>query len=118
MVMLTMLGSVALIAIYLWQVGYYPEFWTSLRFAAFNVVSVASTTGFANTDYNVWPIFAPLWMLYLSLLRDLVGLDRGRHQDDPRARAAESCGRGSSPASSTRAPRCRSRSAASRSRTT
>ena len=66
MVMLAMLGSVALIAVYLWQVGYYPEFWTSLRFAAFNVVSVASTTGFATTDYNMWPIFAPLWMLYIA----------------------------------------------------
>ena len=66
MVMLAMLGSVALIAVYLWQVGFYPEFWTSLRFAAFNVVSVASTTGYANTDYNLWPIFAPLWMLYLA----------------------------------------------------
>ena len=66
MVMLAMLGSVALIAIYLWQTGFYPGFWTSLRFAAFNVVSIASTTGFANTDYNLWPIFAPMWMLYLS----------------------------------------------------
>ena len=66
MVMLAMLGSVALIAIYLWQVGFYPGFWTSLRFAAFNVVSIASTTGFANTDFNLWPIFAPMWMLYLS----------------------------------------------------
>ena len=66
MVILAMLGSVALIAIYLWQVGVYPGFWTSLRFAAFNVVSIASTTGFANTDFNLWPIFAPMWMLYLS----------------------------------------------------
>jgi len=66
MVMLAMLGSVALIAIYLWQVGVYPGFWTSLRFAAFNVVSIASTTGFANTDFSLWPIFAPMWMLYLS----------------------------------------------------
>ena len=29
------------------------------------MISVASTTGFANTDYNAWPIFAPLVMLYL-----------------------------------------------------
>ena len=31
----------------------------------FNIVSIATTTGFANTDYNLWPIFAPLWMLFL-----------------------------------------------------
>ena len=29
------------------------------------MVSVATTTGYANTDYNAWPIFAPLWMLFL-----------------------------------------------------
>jgi trk system potassium uptake protein TrkH len=66
MVMLAMLGSAAMIAIYLWYVDFYPGFWTSLRFAAFNVVSIASTTGFASTDFNAWPAFAPLWMLYLS----------------------------------------------------
>jgi hypothetical protein len=29
------------------------------------VVSIATTTGFASTDYNLWPLFAPLWMLFL-----------------------------------------------------
>ena len=66
LVVLAMLGSALLIAAYLWHVGYYPRFWTALRYAAFNVVSVASTTGFASTDFNLWPSFAPLWMLYLS----------------------------------------------------
>jgi trk system potassium uptake protein TrkH len=65
MVLFAMLGSALLIAGYLHAVDFYPEFWTSLRFAAFNVVSVASTTGFTNTDFNLWPAFAPLWMLYL-----------------------------------------------------
>lgn len=32
----------------------------------FNTVSVATTTGFANTDYAAWPVFAPLVMLLLS----------------------------------------------------
>jgi trk system potassium uptake protein TrkH len=36
-----------------------------LRYASFNVVSIATTTGFANTDFNTWPIFAPMWMLFL-----------------------------------------------------
>jgi hypothetical protein len=34
--------------------------------AFFNVVSVASTTGYANTDYSRWPVFAPVLMLLLS----------------------------------------------------
>lgn len=59
------LTSVLGIALYLWQMGVYPDFLTALRFAGFNTVSIATTTGFANTDYNQWPIFAPLWMLFL-----------------------------------------------------
>ena len=65
MVMLVMLGASALVAVYLWHAGFYGAFWQSLRFAAFNVISIASTTGFANTDFNEWPAFAPLLMLYL-----------------------------------------------------
>jgi trk system potassium uptake protein len=66
MVMLAMLGSVLMIALFLWWTATYASFWTALRYSAFNVVSIASTTGFANTDFALWPIFAPLWMLYLS----------------------------------------------------
>ncbi|MFH1495184.1 MAG: potassium transporter TrkG [Pseudomonadota bacterium] len=57
--------SVMGLAVYLQLMGVYPDFLTALRFAAFNTVSIATTTGFANTDYNLWPIFAPLWMLFL-----------------------------------------------------
>jgi len=60
-----LVGSVAGIALYLYMLGVYPDPWSALRFAAFNVVSVATTTGYSNTDYNAWPIFAPLWMLFL-----------------------------------------------------
>ncbi|MDP2794978.1 MAG: potassium transporter TrkG [Sulfurisoma sp.] len=59
------IGSVLGIAIYLQALDVYPDFATALRFSAFNVVSIATTTGFANTDYNLWPMFAPLWMLFL-----------------------------------------------------
>ncbi len=60
-----MYTSVLGIAAYLWLAGTYPDFVTALRFAAFNVVSIATTTGYANTDYAQWPFFAPLWMLFL-----------------------------------------------------
>ncbi len=58
--------SVAAIAGYLLLHGVYDDYWTALRYAAFNVVSVATTTGYASTDYDRWPIFVPLWMLLLS----------------------------------------------------
>jgi len=51
---------------YLLYKGFYLEFPEALRHAAFNTISVATTLGFSTTDYNVWPYFAPLWMLFLS----------------------------------------------------
>lgn len=63
--LLITLASCIGIAGYLYAMGTYRDFWEALRFASFNVVSIATTTGFANTDYNVWPMFAPLWMLFL-----------------------------------------------------
>jgi trk system potassium uptake protein TrkH len=59
-------GSVIGVALYLWTTRTYPDFWDALRYSAFNVVSIATTTGYANTDFNQWPLFAPLWMLFLS----------------------------------------------------
>lgn len=60
-----MVGSVALVTGFLVVHGVYPEWTTALRHAAFNVVSVATTTGFATVDYAQWPIFAPILMLFL-----------------------------------------------------
>ena len=77
MVVLVMLGSAVLVAAFLFWHGVYDSFPTALRFATFNVVSVASTTGYSNTDYNLWPIFAPLWMLYLCCFASSSGSTGG-----------------------------------------
>ena len=65
MVLVLALG-VLTVAGYLLLAGVYDDFGTALRFSAFNVVSIATTTGYANTDFGRWPIFAPLVMLFLS----------------------------------------------------
>jgi trk/ktr system potassium uptake protein len=44
----------------------YPELLTALRYAAFNTISVATNTGYATTDYSQWPVFAPLWLMFLG----------------------------------------------------
>ena len=59
------LVSVLGVALYIYWVGIYADFFTALRFSAFNVVSLATTTGLSSTDYSLWPLFAPLWMLFL-----------------------------------------------------
>jgi trk system potassium uptake protein TrkH len=65
--MLTILALAALgVALYIWQGDVYASFWTCLRHVSFNLVSVASTTGFVTQDYEAWPVFAPMVMLMLS----------------------------------------------------
>ena len=54
------------IAIFLFWTGVYADFWTALRHASFNTVSLATTSGYASVDYDKWPVFAGLWMLFLS----------------------------------------------------
>ncbi len=53
-------------ALYIWLAGTYPSYWTALRHVSFNLVSLATDCGFASVDFNQWPIFVPLWMLFLS----------------------------------------------------
>jgi len=75
--MLILLSSCLGIALYLLAKGVYADFWTALRFASFNVVSIASTTGYANADFNLWPIFAPMWMLFLCSFASCSGSTGG-----------------------------------------
>ena len=74
---LVMLVSVWGVATFLWLSDTYPDIVTAARFAAFNVVSIATTTGFASTDYNQWPVFAPLWMLALCVFASCSGSTGG-----------------------------------------
>src|SRR5687767_12989137 len=58
--------SVVGISVFLWLREVYPDFPTALRYAAFNTVSVATNTGYATVDYAKWPVFAPLWLMFLG----------------------------------------------------
>ena len=75
--LLVLLFSCWGVAIYLRYTGTYPDILTAARYATFNVVSVATTTGYANTDYSQWPIFAPLWMLALCVFASCSGSTGG-----------------------------------------
>jgi trk system potassium uptake protein len=77
MFLLTMLVSVLAIAVFLAAHQVYPTFAQSLRHAAFNVVSIATTTGFASVDYAQWPIFAPVLMLFLCCIATCAGSTGG-----------------------------------------
>lgn len=51
---------------FLYARGVYPDLGSALRYGVFNAISLATTTGFASTDYSAWPVFAPLLMLLIS----------------------------------------------------
>lgn len=62
------LASCLGVALFLrWQ-DVYPDFWTALRYASFNLISIATDTGYSSADYGQWPIFAPILMLFLGCI--------------------------------------------------
>ena len=60
--------STAGIAVLLLASGTYGSAGEALRHAAFNVVSLGTTTGFVSQNYEAWPVFAPIWMMFLSCI--------------------------------------------------
>jgi trk system potassium uptake protein len=66
--LMVILASCVGIAIFINFNGVYATYLESLRYASFSVVSLATTGGFVTTDYGSWPVFAPIWMLFLSCL--------------------------------------------------
>ena len=69
------LGSIALIVWNLW--GYYPSFGETLRHAAFQVSSVITTTGYATTDFDLWPSFSKTILLCLMVVGACAGSTGG-----------------------------------------
>jgi trk system potassium uptake protein len=60
--------SVVGIAVLLSWHDVYPSLLQCLRYAAFTVISQATTSGLTTEDYQSWPVFAPYWMLFLSCI--------------------------------------------------
>jgi trk system potassium uptake protein len=71
------LGSGVMLAAFLLWKGVYPDFLTAWRYAAFNVISIATSSGYMSTDYDKWPIFAPMWMLFLCCVSSSAGSTGG-----------------------------------------
>ncbi len=66
--LLLIISSCVVAAMMLQHAGTYPDFLTALRHASFNLITIATDCGFASQDFNNWPIFIPMWMLFLSCL--------------------------------------------------
>jgi trk system potassium uptake protein TrkH len=57
--------------------GVYDDPLQALRMSAFHVVSLATTTGYAATDYAQWPVFAPVFLLFLGCFASCAGSTGG-----------------------------------------
>ncbi len=64
--MALLVGASLLVAVLLLAKGVTTDVLDTVRMALFNVISVASTTGYSSTDYTLWPVFAPVFMIMLS----------------------------------------------------
>jgi trk system potassium uptake protein TrkH len=63
-----LLASCVGVSLFLFEKGTYADYPTALREALFNVVSIATDSGLHTQDYSRWPIFAPMWMMFLSCI--------------------------------------------------
>ena len=72
-----LLLSAVIIAHYIWKDGVFQDMDHAFRNALFHVISVATTTGYATTDYGQWPMFAALWMLFLCSFATSAGSTGG-----------------------------------------
>jgi trk system potassium uptake protein TrkH len=74
---LALLGSAVGLAGLLLLHGTFDQPQEALRAAAFHVVSVATTTGYASADYALWPVFAPVWLMFLGTFVSCAGSTGG-----------------------------------------
>lgn len=70
-------GSVALLMAVLLPAGLFAGFGDSLRAAAFQVVSICTTTGYCTADYALWPPLAHILLLLLMALGGCAGSTGG-----------------------------------------
>ena len=71
------LGSILLITLNLWNSGCYGTMEESIRHAAFQVSSIVTTTGYATTDFDLWPSFSKTILLCLMVVGASAGSTGG-----------------------------------------
>ena len=74
---LSVAGAIVLITAYLFVHQSYPTLPEAFRHTAFHVISIATTTGYANHDYAQWPLFAPVMMILLGCFATCAGSTGG-----------------------------------------
>lgn len=69
--------STGIIALDLWVFDYNKSFFLCLRDSLFQVVSIMTTTGFATADFDHWPHFSRLALIFLMMIGGCAGSTAG-----------------------------------------
>ena len=69
--------AVLLMTAVLWVHDVVDDPWLALRHSAFQVLSLATTTGYASVDYGVWPVVAPVLLVFLGCFVSCAGSTGG-----------------------------------------
>ena len=73
--LLIILAAVLLIAVNIR--GYFSHFWQAVQQSAFQVGSIITTTGYATTDFNLWPEFSRTILVMLMFVGACAGSTGG-----------------------------------------
>ena len=73
--LLLVFGSIVLITLNLGD--FYPTLAETVRHAAFQVSTIITTTGFATTDFDLWPAFSKSLLVFLMLVGACAGSTGG-----------------------------------------
>lgn len=68
---------IAIISIYLLNSGYYQTTEEALRYGIFQSISIATTTGFASTNFSLWPLILPVILIFASFIGACAGSTGG-----------------------------------------
>ena len=71
------LGAITLIVLDLYLKGYFATLAETVRYAAFQVATIITTTGFATTDFDLWPSFSKSIILCLMIVGACAGSTGG-----------------------------------------
>jgi trk system potassium uptake protein TrkH len=72
-----MAGLAVAVTAYLYLTGEYATFGETISEGLFQVVSIATTTGFTTTDYSAWPGALPVMLLFASFVGGCAGSTGG-----------------------------------------
>ncbi|MEO8308063.1 MAG: potassium transporter TrkG [Pseudomonadota bacterium] len=69
--------SILILTLVVHHAGQYESYGDTIRHVAFMTISIATTTGFVTADYSYWPMFASMWMLFLTCVIPCTGSTGG-----------------------------------------